>query len=59
MTTNADLSPKMVVVVDDDVDMHNDSDVLWAMATRMQVHEALTCRATQWERSWIPPTTTA
>ncbi|MGH7153626.1 MAG: UbiD family decarboxylase [Acetobacteraceae bacterium] len=31
-----DLSLKLVVVVDDDVDIHNDSDVLWAMATRMQ-----------------------
>ena len=31
-----DLSLKLVVVVDDDVDVHNDSDVLWAMATRMQ-----------------------
>lgn len=31
-----DLSLKLVVVVDDDVDVRNDSDVLWAMATRMQ-----------------------
>lgn len=31
-----DLSLKLVVVVDDDVDVHSDSDVLWAMATRMQ-----------------------
>jgi 2,5-furandicarboxylate decarboxylase 1 len=31
-----DLSLKLVVVVDDDVDVHNDSEVLWAMATRMQ-----------------------
>ena len=31
-----DLSLKMVVVVDDDVNVHDDSDVLWAMATRMQ-----------------------
>ena len=31
-----DLSLKLVVVVDDDVDVHDDSDVLWAMATRMQ-----------------------
>lgn len=34
-----DLSLKLVVVVDDDVDVRNDSDVLWAMATRMQAHE--------------------
>ena len=34
-----DLSLKLVVVVDDDVDVHNDSDVLWAMATRMQADE--------------------
>jgi UbiD family decarboxylase len=34
-----DLSLKLVVVVDDDVDVHNDSDVLWAMATRMQANE--------------------
>jgi 3-polyprenyl-4-hydroxybenzoate decarboxylase len=26
-------------VVDDDVDVHNDSEVLWAMATRMQADE--------------------
>jgi UbiD family decarboxylase len=31
-----DLSLKLVVVVDDDVNVHNDSDVFWAMATRMQ-----------------------
>ena len=31
-----DLSLKLVVVVDDDVDVRDDSDVLWAMATRMQ-----------------------
>jgi 2,5-furandicarboxylate decarboxylase 1 len=34
-----DLSLKLVVVVDDDVDVLNDSDVLWAMATRMQAHD--------------------
>ena len=33
-----DLSLKLVVVVDDDVNVHDDSDVLWAMATRMQAH---------------------
>jgi 2,5-furandicarboxylate decarboxylase 1 len=26
-------------VVDDDVDVHNDNDVLWAMATRMQADQ--------------------
>jgi UbiD family decarboxylase len=31
-----DLSLKMVVVVDEDVDVRADFDVLWAMATRMQ-----------------------
>ncbi len=31
-----DLSLKLVVVVDDDVNVHDDSDVMWAMATRMQ-----------------------
>lgn len=31
-----DLSLKLVIVVDDDVDVYNDSDVLWALATRMQ-----------------------
>ena len=31
-----DLSLKLVVVVDDDVDIHDDGDVLWALATRMQ-----------------------
>ncbi|HVZ44106.1 MAG TPA: UbiD family decarboxylase [Ramlibacter sp.] len=34
-----DLSLKLVVVVDDDVDVRNDSDVLWAMATRMQASD--------------------
>jgi len=31
-----DLTAKLVVVVDDDVDVRQDFDVLWAMATRMQ-----------------------
>lgn len=31
-----DLSLKLVVVVDDDVDVTRDDEVLWAMATRMQ-----------------------
>jgi 2,5-furandicarboxylate decarboxylase 1 len=35
-TLGDDLSLKMVVVVDDDVDVAQDFDVLWAMATRMQ-----------------------
>ena len=34
-----DLSLKLVAVVDDDVDIHDDRDVLWAMATRMQADE--------------------
>jgi 2,5-furandicarboxylate decarboxylase 1 len=34
-----DLSLKLVVVVDDDVDVYDDSEVLWAMATRMQADE--------------------
>jgi UbiD family decarboxylase len=34
-----DLSLKLVVVVDDDVDIFEDRDVLWAMATRMQADE--------------------
>ena len=34
-----DLSLKLVAVVDDDVDVHEDRDVLWAMATRMQADE--------------------
>jgi len=34
-----DLSLKLVVVVDDDVDVHNDGDVMWAMATRMQADQ--------------------
>lgn len=37
-TLGEDLSLKHVVVVDDDVDMRDDSEVLWAMATRMQVN---------------------
>ena len=35
-TLGDDLSLKLVVVVDDDVDVTKDFDVLWAMATRMQ-----------------------
>ena len=35
-TIGDDLSLKLVVVVDDDVDVTKDFDVLWAMATRMQ-----------------------
>ena len=34
-----DLSLKLVVVVDDDVNILDDRDVLWAMATRMQADE--------------------
>lgn len=34
-----DLSLKLVVVVDADVDVHDDSDVLWAMCTRMQADD--------------------
>lgn len=34
-----DLSLKLVVVVDDDVDVHNDSEVVWALATRMQADQ--------------------
>jgi UbiD family decarboxylase len=39
MAFGDDLSLKLVVVVDDDVDVKNDGDVLWAMATRMQAHD--------------------
>ncbi len=35
-TLGDDLSLKLVVIVDDDVDVMQDFDVLWAMATRMQ-----------------------
>ena len=31
-----DLSLKWVVVVDDDVDVYNEEEVMWAVATRMQ-----------------------
>jgi UbiD family decarboxylase len=34
-----DLSRKLAVVVDDDVDVHDDSEVMWAMATRMQADQ--------------------
>ncbi len=34
-----DLSLKLAIVVDDDVDVYSDSDVLWALATRMQADE--------------------
>lgn len=36
-----DLSLKLVVVVDDDVDVTRDDEVLWAMATRMQADRDL------------------
>ncbi len=36
-----DLSLKLVVVVDDDVDVTRDQDVLWAVATRMQADRDL------------------
>ena len=39
MALGKDLSLKLVVVVDDDVNVHADRDVLWAMATRMQADE--------------------
>jgi UbiD family decarboxylase len=32
---------KLVVVVDDDIDVFDESDVLWAMATRMQADRDL------------------
>jgi 2,5-furandicarboxylate decarboxylase 1 len=35
-TLGDDLSLKLVVVVDDDVDVTRDFDILWAMTTRMQ-----------------------
>lgn len=34
-----DLALKLVVVVDDDVDVYRESDVLWAVATRMQADQ--------------------
>jgi UbiD family decarboxylase len=34
-----DLSLKLVVIVDDDVNIFDDRDVFWAMATRMQADE--------------------
>jgi 2,5-furandicarboxylate decarboxylase 1 len=34
-----DLALKLVVVVDDDVDVYRESEVLWAMATRMQADQ--------------------
>jgi UbiD family decarboxylase len=36
-----DLALKLVVVVDDDVDVTRDADVLWAVATRMQADRDL------------------
>ena len=39
MALGKDLSLKLIVVVDDDVNVHADRDVLWAMATRMQADE--------------------
>jgi len=37
----ADQNVKCVVIVDDDVDVFNESDVLWALATRMQADRDL------------------
>ena len=34
-----DISLKLVIVVDDDVDVFDDQDVFWAMATRMQADD--------------------
>jgi UbiD family decarboxylase len=34
-----DLSLKLVIIVDDDVNVHDDGDVLWAMCTRMQADD--------------------
>lgn len=34
-----DLSLKLAVVVDDDIDVHSDFDVMWAICTRMQAHQ--------------------
>jgi UbiD family decarboxylase len=31
-----DTSLKLVLVMDDDIDVHNEEEVIWAMATRMQ-----------------------
>jgi UbiD family decarboxylase len=36
-----DLSLKLVLVVDDDVDVYNEEEVLWAVATRMQADRGL------------------
>jgi len=36
-----DLALKLVVVVDDDVDVTSEEDVLWAVATRMQADRDL------------------
>lgn len=37
-----DTSLKLVVVVDDDIDVHREEEVLWAMATRMQADQGVT-----------------
>lgn len=34
-----DLSLKLAIVVDDDIDVHSDFDVMWAICTRMQAHQ--------------------
>jgi 2,5-furandicarboxylate decarboxylase 1 len=34
-----DISLKLVIVVDEDVDVFDDQDVFWAMATRMQADD--------------------
>jgi UbiD family decarboxylase len=36
-----DTSLKLVVVVDDDIDVHREEEVLWAMATRMQADKGI------------------
>lgn len=36
-----DTSLKLVVVVDDDIDVHNEEEVIWALATRMQADQGI------------------
>jgi 4-hydroxy-3-polyprenylbenzoate decarboxylase len=41
LLTGLDMYLKTIITVDDDIDIHSDEDVLWALATRMQPDERI------------------
>jgi 2,5-furandicarboxylate decarboxylase 1 len=42
LSLSTSLSLKHVIIVDEDIDVHNPREVLWALATRFQAHRDLT-----------------